>query len=158
MAVESDRQFEWGHLQLNLIDDATGASCNDHFTIWNHKSAIEVPSAHRSPFTRSTQRNLNHCCSQDDEEAGSTRAEVEVTVNKLSPQLRFQVVIDASANDEEAAWTWRGHSTSFGTHNNGKDRSVRALRKQRKDALRAAAAAAARDRKLRNKARSTSRA
>jgi hypothetical protein len=47
LAVESDRQFEWGHLQLNLIDDATGASCNDHFTIWNHKSAIEVPSVHR---------------------------------------------------------------------------------------------------------------
>jgi hypothetical protein len=80
---------------------------------------------------------------------------VEVTVNKLSPQLQFEVIIHTSTEGpvtQGDSWTWQGRSPSFGTHNNGKDRSVRALRKQRKDALRAAARAAASSRSLRNKA------
>jgi hypothetical protein len=35
LGVKSDRQFEWSHLQLNLIDVTTGSGCNDQFTIWN---------------------------------------------------------------------------------------------------------------------------
>ncbi|ELR17319.1 uncharacterized protein ACA1_060460 [Acanthamoeba castellanii str. Neff] len=95
VAVHSRRPFAWEELTLTLVDLTTGRTCPEMLS-FPHKSTLK------------------------EEPDGSTRAEVEVKIERLCSRLYIRVAIAAApSGGGGGGWTWEGRSGSFLTHNNG---------------------------------------